>query len=87
MIDREFLVKVEEGLYSEEAIASGTIFSGHIIIRSPLSTDEERIFQAALHAMAAYGLGKNRSRGFGQIEVVRVEKTDRISIPEGAVCR
>ncbi len=87
MIDREFLVKVDEGLYSEEAIAAGTIFSGHIIIRTPLSENEERILMASLHAMAAYGLGKNRSRGFGQIEVLKVEKTDRVSIPEGAVCR
>ncbi|MCA1917700.1 RAMP superfamily CRISPR-associated protein, partial [Methanospirillum hungatei] len=63
MINREFQVKEEHALYSEEVIPSGTVFTGDIIIRTGLTDEEERVFLASLHAMAWYGLGKNRSRG------------------------
>lgn len=82
MINREFQVKEEHALYSEEAIPPGTVFTGNIIIRSGLTDDEKRLFLASLHAMAGYGLGKNRSRGFGALKIGYIKKSDRVMVSE-----
>lgn len=82
MINREFQVKEEHALYSEEAIPSGTIFTGDIIIRTGLTDEEKRVFLASLHTMACYGLGKNRSRGFGALKIGEIKKSDGTVISE-----
>jgi CRISPR/Cas system CSM-associated protein Csm3 (group 7 of RAMP superfamily) len=82
MINRKYLVKEKGALYSEEAVPSGTIFTGNIIVRSVLSEEEERLFMASLHAMAGYGLGKNRSRGFGAIKIGNIRKSDHVMVSE-----
>ena len=84
MINRDYQVKQEHALYSEEAVPSGTVFTGNIIVRDGLTEEEERVFLASLHAMADYGLGKNRSRGFGALYFGNIKKSDRIPGLEGS---
>ena len=56
----------------------------NIIVRDGLTEEEERVFLASLHAMADYGLGKNRSRGFGALYFGNIKKSDRIPGLEGS---
>lgn len=81
-INREFLAKEEHALYSEEVVPAQSVFSGQIIIRQALTEEEERLLRGCINAMADYGIGRDRSRGFGQVSVLYKPKTDRI-IPRG----
>ncbi|MDD1724403.1 MAG: RAMP superfamily CRISPR-associated protein [Methanospirillum sp.] len=80
-INREYQVKEEGALYSEEAVPARSIFSGRIIIRTTLTDEEDRLLEGCIHAMADYGIGRDRSRGFGKVSA-RIQKTGRI-MPRG----
>jgi CRISPR/Cas system CSM-associated protein Csm3 (group 7 of RAMP superfamily) len=64
-IDRDTGRAIDGALYSMNTVPRGTVFCGDIIIREPLTDEEERILTGSLHAMADYGLGRERSRGLG----------------------
>lgn len=66
-IDRDKGHARQKALYSMTAVPRGTVFYGDIIIREPLTGEEEQLLYASIYSMADYGLGRERSRGMGSM--------------------
>lgn len=74
-IDRDTLSNKRGALFQTRVVPKGCKFTGHIITKS-LSEDEEKLLKGSLYSMAHYGLGGERSRGLGSINI---ESLDSIS--------
>jgi len=68
-IDRATGSHSERGLFSEKAIPAGTVFTGFILSRRPLSDKEKKILNSSLLSASHYGLGKSRSSGLGLVRM------------------
>lgn len=69
-IDRGKQTKSEHALFNMLSVPSKTQFTGYLIIRDTLNPSEVKLFNASIHSMAHYGIGKDRSRGLGGIDTV-----------------
>lgn len=67
-IDRNKLSKTESALFQTRVVPKGCQFIGYIIIKN-LSESEEKLLKGSMHSMAHYGLGGERSRGLGSIDI------------------
>ena len=68
-MDREKESGVKGGLYSEKSIEANSVFEGFIVIRRPLTEEEEGLLRGAVESAGWYGLGRDRSRGMGGAEM------------------
>ncbi|MEM3455284.1 MAG: RAMP superfamily CRISPR-associated protein [Candidatus Micrarchaeia archaeon] len=77
-IDFKFGSAVEGSLFQQKVVPAGIKFIGFICVRGNLTEEEEKILSYGLASAAHYGLGNNRSRGLGSVEI----KLERSSIDE-----
>ncbi len=69
---RETQTKQESALFNMHSVPSETEFSGFVIIREALTDSEDKLLKASIHSMSHYGIGKDRSRGLGGIENLKI---------------
>ncbi|MFQ6055192.1 MAG: RAMP superfamily CRISPR-associated protein [Methanosarcinales archaeon] len=68
-IDRSKQSNIEGALYSSLVVPKNTEFTGYIIIKETLTASECQLLKASLQSLAHYGIGKERSRGLGGVEI------------------
>jgi len=71
-IMRDTQTKKDSALFNMHSVPSETEFSGFVLIRETLTDSEDKLLKASIHSMSHYGIGKDRSRGLGGIEKLKI---------------
>lgn len=73
-IMRDTQTKKESALFNMHSVPSKTEFLGFVLIREELKDSEHKLLIASIHSMSHYGIGKERSRGLGGIEDLKISE-------------
>ena len=71
-IMRASQTKQESALFNMHSVPSKTEFYGFVLIREKLTDSEDKLLKASINSMSHYGIGKDRTRGLGGIENLKI---------------
>lgn len=74
-IDRGTESNVSGALYSVSVLGRGSVFEGFVVMRHEMTEKENRLLRGAVASAGWYGLGKERSRGLGRVEMTLTESS------------